>query len=130
MAHMKDAPASGSEIQLATDAALATLAWSEGTEEGEPYDSFNLEFSTEARERMRVEVEAFIVNNSDDLDGIEYEQIGHDITLTRNRHGAGFWDRGYAKGIGDRLTEAAHALGDIHVYVTGGHDSPEVMETE
>lgn len=37
-------------------------------------------------------------------------QIGHDFYLTRNRHGAGFWDRG-AGTAGDTLTEAAHVYG-------------------
>jgi hypothetical protein len=34
-------------------------------------------------------------------------QHGHDFWLTRNRHGAGFWDRGYPEGLGEKLTEAA-----------------------
>jgi len=133
MAHDKDFSASGSEIALTTDAALEALAWSEVTDEGEnegtPYDSFNLEFSSEARERMRAEVTAFIESNSEDLNGLEYEQIGHDFILTRNHHGAGFWDRGLGE-RGERLTEAAHAYGSIGIYVTGGDDSPEVMETQ
>lgn len=42
------------------------------------------------------------------------EQNGHDFWLTRNRHGAGFWDRGYDKSIGKPLTDAAHAYGELH----------------
>lgn len=42
----------------------------------------------------------------------EDSQHGHDYWLTRNRHGAGFWDRGYPKAIGDALTAAAHADGE------------------
>lgn len=38
-------------------------------------------------------------------------QQGHDFYLTRNRHGAGFWDRGLGE-VGDRLAKAAHAYGD------------------
>jgi len=33
------------------------------------------------------------------------EQAGHDYWLTRNGHGAGFWDRGIG-GIGEKLSEA------------------------
>ncbi len=33
------------------------------------------------------------------------EQCGHDLILTANRHGAGFWDRGLGE-AGDRLTKA------------------------
>lgn len=36
------------------------------------------------------------------------EQNGHDFWLTRNGHGAGFWDRGYVHEIGQGLTDAAH----------------------
>ena len=43
-------------------------------------------------------------------------QNGIDFWLTRNRHGAGFWDRGYGP-VGDRLTEAAHVFGEVDLYV-------------
>lgn len=42
---------------------------------------------------------------------------GHDFWITRNRHGAGFWDRGLGK-IGTRLTEAAHGMGSIDLYLS------------
>lgn len=35
---------------------------------------------------------------------------GHDFKLTRDGHGAGFWDRGYGE-AGKQLTEAARAYG-------------------
>lgn len=35
---------------------------------------------------------------------------GGDFHLTRNRHGAGFWDRGYGE-VGERLSDAARAYG-------------------
>lgn len=38
------------------------------------------------------------------------EQAGHDFWLTRNGHGAGFWDRGLGK-RGDQLSEAAQDCG-------------------
>ena len=42
-------------------------------------------------------------------------QNGHDFWLTRNGHGAGFWDRGYPKEVGDWLTKAAHAFGEAYL---------------
>jgi hypothetical protein len=45
---------------------------------------------------------------------------GHDFWLTRNRHGAGFWDRGYPRAVGDLLTDAAHSLGEAYVCVRRG----------
>ncbi len=46
-------------------------------------------------------------------------RAGHDFWLTRNRHGAGFWDRDELKeaGLGDALTKAAHAAGECDLYV-------------
>ncbi len=43
------------------------------------------------------------------------EQNGHDFWLTRNRHGAGFWDRDYGD-IGKKLTDAAHKFGECEIY--------------
>jgi len=40
---------------------------------------------------------------------------GHDFWLTRNRHGAGFWDRGMARELGDALTDAAHMSGEVNI---------------
>lgn len=40
---------------------------------------------------------------------------GHDFWLTRNRHGAGFWDRGYPDEIGDALTKACAAFGEAYL---------------
>lgn len=44
------------------------------------------------------------------------EQNGHDFWLTRNNHGVGFWDRGYAAAIGDALTHAANRAGERDLY--------------
>lgn len=43
------------------------------------------------------------------------EQNGHDFWLTRNRHGAGFWDRGYGE-VGDKLTEAAQKYSECNLF--------------
>lgn len=44
------------------------------------------------------------------------ERAGHDFWLTRNHHGAGFWDRGLGE-LGAALTEWAHAEGSADLYV-------------
>lgn len=40
----------------------------------------------------------------------------HDFALTRNGHGAGYWDRGLGR-LGDKLTKACEAYGNIDLYV-------------
>lgn len=44
------------------------------------------------------------------------ESFAHDFWLTRNGHGAGFWDRGLGA-LGDKLTEAAKSFGASDLYV-------------
>jgi hypothetical protein len=41
--------------------------------------------------------------------------IGHDLWLTRNHHGTGFWDRGFGE-AGAVLTKLAHHLGESNAY--------------
>lgn len=56
-------------------------------------------------------------------DGERYkkaELAGHDFWLTRNRHGAGFWDRGLRLCLGRILTNAAQAFGEVSFYAQGG----------
>ncbi len=43
-------------------------------------------------------------------------QNGHDFFLTRNGHGAGFWDRGYGE-VGERLSKVCEAYGSVDLYL-------------
>ena len=45
--------------------------------------------------------------------GMEY--AGHDFWLTKNGHGAGFWDRGIGE-TGRALTDAAHVYGSTDLF--------------
>jgi hypothetical protein len=70
-------------------------------------------------EAMRADVAAFLNEAWEanlDLSPIEPEQIGHDFWLTRNHHGAGFWDRGLGE-LGERLTKMSEAYGEVDLYV-------------
>lgn len=51
-----------------------------------------------------------------------FDQAGHDFAMTRNGHGAGFWDRGIGA-AGDALTNKAEALVGRNVYVEDPHDA-------
>jgi hypothetical protein len=48
-------------------------------------------------------------------DEVDSERGGHDFWLTRNRHGAGFWDGDWERGA--ELTKAAHTFGGIDLFV-------------
>ena len=45
------------------------------------------------------------------------EQLGHDIWLVRNRHGAGFFDRGYDDHIEKILMDAGQKLGEVDLFI-------------
>jgi len=51
------------------------------------------------------------------VNDIDESDIGYDLWLTRNHHGAGFWDRGYDVKISDILTKTAESLGTAHLYI-------------
>lgn len=54
--------------------------------------------------------------DGNDVTGLDNEQVGHDFWLTRNGHGAGFWDRGLGA-RGDRLTKACKPYGTVDLYL-------------
>lgn len=74
------------------------------------------DISEKTMAKMRQDCEAFIERNAEDI-GSEHERAGRDLWLTRNHHGAGFWDGGWPKDAGKRLTDAAHAMGEVDLYV-------------
>ena len=47
-----------------------------------------------------------------EADTYRWELAGHYLALTRNGHGAGYWDRGLGL-AGDYLTAQAHAMGEV-----------------
>lgn len=53
--------------------------------------------------------------------GADWEQHGHDFLLTRNHHGAGFWDRGYPESLSRPLTENSEAFGEHSVLTDDSH---------
>jgi hypothetical protein len=55
-------------------------------------------------------------SEGDLLQGMDPGQAGHDFWLTRNGHGAGFWDRGLGE-RGDLLTKWAQSFGDADLYI-------------
>lgn len=95
--------------------------WSSVDDEGKPLDSaFGIDDIDPATyAQMTDDAEDFVNANRDLLEQSKQsdEQIGHDFWLTRNHHGAGFWDRGLGK-IGEALTKASHVYGSVDLYVS------------
>jgi len=105
-----------------TGSYITTALWSSTDDNGEPIDrSYGRDdIADETLAKMIADCDAFQKQNEALLEEGTSERAGHDFWLTRNRHGAGFWDGDWPVN-GDKLTEAAHAFGECHLYV--GDDS-------
>lgn len=132
------------ECALWSESAGITVA-DDGTVTSSPDDdtsfvSHNFDASdltAEAEASMRADCDAFIADNTVDLLTVaglhresgwtSAEQSGHDFWLTRNGHGAGFWDRGYGA-VGGRLSNACDPYGESHLMAnfTEGCDVADV----
>lgn len=55
---------------------------------------------------------------------------GHDLFLTQNRHGSGFWDKDeyYGEEEAKKLTEIAHSIGEVNCYHIRGGKSKLTLE--
>lgn len=107
------------EEELAIDpleAYMQTLRWSSKDDGDDEWD--NREFTDDARNQAKRDVEAFIKKAGSLLDGEELPKAMHNFALTRNGHGAGFWDGGYTEEKGEALTKLSELFGVVEVYVT------------
>ena len=109
---------------------MAALWWSSTDGENGEIELDQYEPSEQAISVCREECRDFYDANEKDIDeaarrydlsrgdGADtgYDYAGHDFALTRNRHGAGFWDRGFGE-LGERLTKASHAAGGVNPYL-------------
>lgn len=118
------------DIETVLSAYIDCALWSSSANRWEGDDvslsRTDAELAEETRKQMREDVEGFL--NGADQAALEFwgdnegdEAIGHDFWLTRNRHGAGFWDRwsGESEGAraGKKLTDDAHPYGEVYLYI-------------
>jgi hypothetical protein len=101
------------------DAFLDCALWSSTDGDDRPledtYAAYDIDLA--CRDRLLLECRDFYDAHFDDLCAHgSWEQCGHDFWLTRNGHGAGFWDRGTGD-VGERLTAAAKVWGSVDMYV-------------
>jgi len=76
-----------------------------------------MDLSDEANKQVVDDCNDFQESFGELMVGLDASQCGHDFWLTRNGHGAGFWDRGYGE-VGKKLTEASKAYGECYPYVS------------
>lgn len=98
--------------------------WSSTNDDGSSLDDGRDEgdIAPETLEAMRKDCEDFQESNARLLaqayatGRYDESQAGHDFWLTRNGHGAGFWDRGLGA-TGEALTRDAKVHGSVDLYV-------------
>ena len=92
--------------------------WSSTGDDGEPLDEdYDItDFHPETWDKMKEDCDEFQETNKELLEDLDPSQSGDDFWLTRNGHGAGFWDRGLGK-IGEKLSEMCKLEGSIDLYV-------------
>lgn len=116
------------DFELFFQSYIATALWSSTDEDGnhldENYDEGDIHPTALAQ--MKEDCLDFTQANLQDL--LVYKKLlrserykgeelaGHDFWLTRNGHGAGFWDRGLGV-LGDRLTKASKPYSNCELYV-------------
>lgn len=110
------------DLDAFTEGYLECALWSSTDESrddgGDPLDdNYGLDdIAIEAVQSAIDDCRSFQQDNAADLDGLDESQAGHDFWLTRNGHGAGFWDRGLGE-RGDRLSQASKVYGSVDLYV-------------
>lgn len=106
------------EFDKFTEAYIVCALWSSTGDDEEPLDNdYGMEdIAPDSLASMVEDCRDFQESNAADLEGLDTEQCGHDFWLTRNGHGAGFWDRGLGE-LGDKLSEAAKAYGSCDLIV-------------
>lgn len=103
---------------------LVAALWSSTDDDGTPLDS---EYSIDdiapetlaAAEKdcvLFLERSAHLRLGPNAPEGMDDAQAGHDFWLTRNGHGAGFWDGDWDE-IGDDLTAISKAFPQVDLYV-------------
>ncbi|MFN7883244.1 MAG: hypothetical protein ACK5PF_09560 [bacterium] len=111
--------------ESATRAYLEAAEWTLDDDDAKPNG-----FSEQAREHASAAVESFATRAgiyagfAINRPGYDASRLGHDLWLTRNGHGAGFWDRDELEepegdtgpGVGEELTRHAEAMGECYAY--------------
>lgn len=99
---------------------VTTALWSSNDDNDDPMDN-TYDLSVETSKHLKKVHSDFWENNEtllkEALKHNDENQISHDLWLTQNGHGAGFWDRNYPDDIGEKLTQISKNIGEIYLYV-------------
>ena len=113
-----------------TQAFFVAALWSSNDESddngGEPMDrNYGIDdFDPKCRAALEAECAAFQRDYAEHIVGCarrcgysDDAMAGHDFWLTRNDHGAGFWDGDWPEPAATVLTKASKAYGEVDLYI-------------
>jgi hypothetical protein len=95
--------------------------WSSRGDESDIFEFFDEEYSSEnlapeTLAEMEKDCSMFLDTNDHLING-DYRRAGHDFWLTRNGHGAGFWDGDWPEPEATQLTNAAKEFSEVNLYI-------------
>lgn len=113
-------------VERLAESSARTMLWCDaryGDDPDKRPEGADLELGQSDAERLRDDAESFVAMAWPwiVLRDASPEEVGHDLQLTRNSHGGGFWDGGYGS-AGSALTEIAESLGPVCAEVSGSED--------
>jgi len=121
-----------SEASPALRAYVECAIWSStDIDTSEPLDKkySGEDLSEQTLDKMNADLEAFLKEYYKFLGAADIhchasaDQVAHDFWLTRNHHGAGFWDRPElysGQTFADKLTTLAHSFGEADLLASDG----------
>ena len=96
---------------------LITALWSSTDDNSEPLDSnYSIEdIDQDTINQAETDLSVFLKLSDKLTQGHKVSQVAHDFWLTRNGHGAGFWDGDYEHG--EELTELCKKFKPVDLYI-------------
>jgi hypothetical protein len=117
---------------MPSEHALSALLRSGTDDKGKPLDSGNHPVSDSLRAKVTADWDSFREKaealgfdaeehiatwRHPDNGGNAWNAVAHDFILTRNHHGAGFWDGDWHEPWASKLTTLAHSFGELSCYI-------------
>ncbi len=108
------------KLDTFTRSYITTMLWAECDDEDQPLDRNYSESDIEPTTLARIiaDCAAFQSEGSEWYD--DSSRAGHDFWLTREGHGAGFWDGDYPEPQATLLTNLSHRFGHVDCVASEG----------
>lgn len=104
-------------LEILNTAYIEAIFFTETGDEGQPEGDLTALSRAQAHTHCSNFYRAVTQNVEGFLPQLNWVQVGHDLWLTRNGHGTGFWDRpeAYGESGASLLTAIAEAMGEVEV---------------